>query len=105
MVKLEKIEALHKTIGELKKDLKKYQKLREKSSNMNFENSTQKAMEGVDSNMNWLAMGIKKDECEIHALCVEAGLADLRSDEYYNSQIHNPSGWHEQTYTPRKPKI
>lgn len=49
------------------------------------------------------AIAVARAESALHAACVDAGLADLRSPEYYEPRVVRPSGFHDHRFVPAKP--
>jgi hypothetical protein len=58
----------------------------------------------LNVDLNWLAMHIARHEAKVHALAVDAGLADLREPSHYATRIARPTAWHDYTWEPEKPE-
>lgn len=63
-----------------------------------------KQAQKLNADLNWQAMAIIKLEAELHAACVDGGVADLREPESYADRELRPSGWHRYHWSPTKPK-
>lgn len=101
MIDIDNIENLHKLITSYRRDRKRFVKLSEKSMR---DDLTRNQSQKNNADMNWAAMELDKLEHQIHALCVDAGLADVRSNDAYGPITYQPSGFHLYVYNPPKPK-
>lgn len=98
---LQIIEELKKLTASLVASKKRFLALSERRSSMSYQDNSKKSIENADANLNWHAMEYDKLLREVHAVCVDAGLAAPRSD--YEKIEYNPSAFHRYSYQPRKP--
>ena len=103
MLDSSKLFELSEHMKSLTADLRRFQKLSDRLSEMTFDNSTQKKRDKASAELNWLAMEIDQKKLSAHVLAVEAGIADMRDDAFYGEREYNPSGWHRYTFNLRRP--
>lgn len=99
---LEQLEELKKLVSELVKSKKKFIKLSEKRASVSSGNSTIKAIDNAEANLNWHAMHYDQLFRTVHAVCVDCGLSKPR--DHYERIEYNPSSFHQYEYQPRIPK-
>ena len=97
---LEDIEALFDAVKNLRDERRKMERLSEKARTSPIGKPSQKA--NVD--LNWQAFHVNRIEHRVHALAVNAGLADIRSPEHYDAYSVKLTGFHEYEVVPDKPR-
>ncbi len=105
---MEAMEKLQEFLKSHIKDLKKYEKLKEKTFLLDTDNSSPKRLEKASSDLNWAKMALRRDKDRLHCLSVEAGLADVRDDAYYAEIKYYPANWYElngAVSTPKQGKV
>lgn len=90
MSDLEFIDHLQACLKTLKADIKKKNRLRERTAGSDLTRS-QSAKLGTE--LNWLCMNIEKEKTEIARL-LEGSMFDIETGE----KTYRPSGWHEYKY-------
>ena len=98
---LEQLEELKTLIGRLVTSKKRFIKLSDKRSSINIQDSTSRAIESADANLNWHAMEYDRLFREVHAVAVDCGLSIPRGD--YSEIEYNPSPFHKYSHQPRLP--
>lgn len=81
---------------------KRRAKMLEKSANMSIDTATQRQIGKLNADLTWSAMDLDKSKHDLHAVCVDYGLAAPRED--YDDIEYNPSAFHKYNFKPRKPK-
>jgi hypothetical protein len=64
---------------------------------------TPKAKQKNAVDLNWQARHIVQIEAELHAVAVDAGVADLRGPEHYAERVHNVDCWPQYKFQPAHP--
>lgn len=77
-------------------------KKREKLSGKSYTDMTQKQVQKNGAELTWLGMDIDKLKRQIHAVSVDIGVAEPRSD--YGDIDYNPSPFHKYRYKQRLPR-
>lgn len=95
--KIKKIDALIAELKALKSCIKRRQKIHAR------ECSTPHQHEKRHVDMTWEGMAKEAAEDEAHALAVELGIADRRSDDSYGEFYFQPSPLHKYKRIKRKP--
>jgi len=98
---LQILEELKKLTASLVSSKKRFLALSKKRSSMSYQDNSRKSIENAEANLNWHAMEYDKLLREVHAVCVDSGLAAPRSG--YEKIEYNPSAFHKYSYQPRKP--
>lgn len=99
MIRLEEINEVLARAKSLANARRAYEAKRQKAGNAPPHKSEKVAAELATD-----AHHIETLEASLHAACVDAGLADLRSDECYEERVWRLSGWHESKWIPAQPK-
>jgi hypothetical protein len=86
---------------QLRASIRKFNRWAEKQHETGL---TPKRADKIQTEMNWLAMEIDKEERAVHAAAVDCGVADLRDPAHYADVEYRPSGFHYYTYTPAQPR-
>lgn len=100
VARLEDVEALFAAVKNLRAERQKMHRLSEKARAASMGKASQKA--NVD--LNWQAFHVNRIEHTVHAMAVNAGVADLRSPEHYKSYSVKLTGFHEYEVVPAKPR-
>jgi hypothetical protein len=98
---LQTLEELKKLTASLVSSKKRFLALSEKRSNMSYQDNSRKSIENAEASLNWHAMEYDKLLREVHAVCVDAGLAAPKAD--YEKIEYNPSAFHKYSHQPRVP--
>lgn len=100
VARLEDVEALFAAVKNLRTERQKMERLSEKARTAPMGKPSQKA--NVD--LNWQAFHVNRIEHTVHAMAVNAGFADLRNPEHYQSYSVKLTGFHEYEVVPEKPR-
>lgn len=101
MIKTELLLELKDAVASLAKEKKRYDRMSEKRRLMSPENATPKRIQNAEADLNWAAADIIKMEADLHAVCVDCGLAAPK-DNYEPIELR-PSSFHTYNYQPRIP--
>lgn len=87
---IEQIDEIILALKVLKSDILKTEKLSEKAFNTSTQNSSMRAIEKVNNDLNWQCMYLDKQRVRVSKLIQESELlVSIESKEY------NPSGFHK----------
>ena len=95
---IKKIDALMEQLKIIKASIKKRDKISARECH------TPHQYDKRSTDMTWEAMHKETTQDEAHALAVELGLADIRSDDAYGLDYFQPSPLHKYKRTRRKPE-
>ena len=101
MIALEDVERLYDACKLLRDERRKCAKLSEQARNADLGKSGVRA--NVD--LNSAAVHVIRLESMVHAVAVDAGVADLREASHYREQVVSPSAWHSYPWTPALPRV
>lgn len=101
MIDLNDAEAILQLAKRLVSERKHFDKI---SARQNHDNTPKRAQK-IQADMNWQAMEIDKIELDLHAACVDGGVAAPRDDCRYGPAEYHPSGFHSYTYQPAIPRV
>lgn len=102
MIRFNEIEEVAKRAKALAAVTKKYEAKRDKFSQIELPSPKQAEKQSVDLATD--AHHIEVLEADLHAACVDAGLAEPKDAEEYEERTWRMSSWHEYKWTPAMPK-
>ncbi len=98
---LEMLEELKAVTMKTVASKKKHSKTLERRSSMSMDSHSQKAIDNANASITWQAMELDKLKHELHAVSVDCGLSEPRSD--YGLIWYEPSAFQKYKYQPRLP--
>lgn len=104
MIDIVDIEAVLSTTKHYLAERKRYAKICE-HSNQDYTQISPKQVQKINADLGWAAMELVKIEAQLHADCVNAGVADLRGLDHYEDGELRPSAWHRYKFVKPIPRI
>lgn len=99
LTRLADAERLHEITKRLLAEQRKYERIQSRDTR----DATPKQRAKHTNDLNYQAHAIVRIEAELHAACVDASIADLRSPEEYAERDWKPTGFHHYRWTPARP--
>ena len=105
MIDVDQIEEILQLSKSYKKARVKYQKQQEKELAMakDFARYSNRQREKLRNDLNYDAVDLIQLKYSLHVACVDAGLADLRHESYYEDSCLEPDAFHQFKWTKKKP--